>query len=318
MRIAIIMDPIESINIAKDTTFAMLIEAQTRGFDLWYCTAAQLFFAENQARAMMHPIAVHPDPTCWFTRGDAQVCDLKNFDVILMRKDPPFDINYIYATYFLDHAKKDGCLVINDPSSLRDCNEKLFITWFPEWMPPTLVSSQRQQIRDFHHTHQDIICKPLDGMGGAFIFRVKPDGDNLNVIIETLTDQGRRPCMIQRYLPQIAEGDKRILMINGEPVPYTLARIPSAGDLRGNLAAGGQGKAQPLSQQEEKLARAIGPTLKKRGLFFVGVDVIGEYITEINVTSPTCVQEISKQSGYPVMQKFFDALSAKSKDNRRF
>lgn len=308
MRIAVIMDPIWHIKPHKDTTFAMLLEAQARGFSIWYLTAEQLFMSDGLVRCTAQPIQVNETTQTYFNLGTSQPFVLSDFDLVLMRKDPPFDMNYIYATYLLESAQSAGLFVVNNPKSLRDCNEKLFATQFPQFMPPTLVTSQAHLIHDFHQQHQDIICKPLDGMGGASIFRIGADGLNLNVVIDTLTHQQRQPCMIQKYLPQIAQGDKRILMINGNPIPYVLARIPCSGDIRGNLAAGGRGEVRALTSEEKNIATAIGSELVQRGLFFVGLDMIGLKITEINVTSPTCAREIQQQSGYPVMSVFFDAL----------
>jgi glutathione synthase len=251
---------------------------------------------------------VRDQATDYFTLGDAHEQPLADFEVIMMRKDPPFDMEYVYATYMLELAEQRGSLVVNKPQSLRDCNEKLFTAWFAEYTPPTIVSRRAEQIRAFHQQHGDIILKPLDGMGGASIFRVAADGTNLGVIIETLTNHGQQYAMVQRYLPAIKDGDKRILMIDGEAMPYALARVPSAGETRGNLAAGGSGRPQPLSDSDWALARAVGPELKRRGLFLVGLDVIGDRITEINVTSPTCMREIEAAYNINIAGQLFEAI----------
>lgn len=292
IKLGIVMDPIASINIKKDSSFAMLQEAQKRGYELHYMEMADLYLDSGEAKARTRLLSVHDDKQHWFSFASEQHMPLADLDVILMRKDPPFDTEFIYATYILERAEIKGTLVVNKPQSLRDCNEKLFTAWFPELTPDTLVSRNKDLIRKFHQQHGDIILKPLDGMGGASIFRVKKDDPNLSVIIETLTEHGSRFCMAQNFLPAITEGDKRILVVDGEPVPYCLARIPAQGETRGNLAAGGRGEARPLSESDWKIARAVAPTLKEKGLIFVGLDIIGDRLTEINVTSPTCAREI--------------------------
>jgi glutathione synthase len=258
--------------------------------------------------ARARAVTVRDQATDYFTLGEANEQPLADFDVIMMRKDPPFDMEYVYATYMLELAEQRGSLVVNKPQSLRDCNEKLFTAWFAELTPPTIVSRRAEHIRAFHQQHGDIILKPLDGMGGASIFRVAADGANLGVIIETLTNHGQRYAMVQRYLPAIKDGDKRILMIDGEAMPYALARVPSAGETRGNLAAGGSGRPQPLSDSDWALARAVGPELKRRGLLLVGLDVIGDRITEINVTSPTCMREIEAAYNINIAGQLFEAI----------
>lgn len=292
------MDPITSINIKKDTSFAMLLEAQRRGWELHYMEMNDLYLHAGDGCARTRLLQVQEDKQAWFSFGAEQHLKLQDLSVILMRKDPPFDTEYIYATYILERAEVKGTLVVNKPQSLRDCNEKLFTSWFPELTPDTLVSRSATHLRQFHQQHGDIILKPLDGMGGASIFRVKQDDANLSVIIETLTEHGSRFCMAQNFLPAIKQGDKRILLVDGEPVPYCLARIPAQGETRGNLAAGGRGEARPLSESDWKIARAVAPTLKEKGLIFVGLDVIGDRLTEINVTSPTCAREI--EAAFPV------------------
>ena len=302
------MDPIGSINIKKDTSFAMLLGAQARGYEIFYMEMADLYLQNGKPMAQMRRLTVQEDPQNWFNLQEQENIGLGELDVILMRKDPPFDSEFLYATQMFELAEQTGTLVVNKAQSLRDFNEKLFTSWFPELIPDPLVTRSSKLIREFHTTHQDMICKPLDGMGGTSIFRVKPDGNNLGVIIETLTQLGTQYAMFQRYLPEIKEGDKRILIIDGQVVPYALARLPQKGETRGNLAAGGTGRAQPLSESDFKLANSIAPLLVEKGLIFVGLDVIGDRITEINVTSPTCVREI--QAAYPIdiIAMLFDAI----------
>ncbi|OWO83590.1 glutathione synthase [Photorhabdus luminescens] len=292
IKIGIVMDPISSINIKKDTSFAMLLEAQRRGWELHYIEMSDLYLHQGEARARTRLLQVENRPQQWYQFDKEQDLALETLDVILMRKDPPFDTEYIYATYILERAEEKGTLIVNKPQSLRDCNEKLFTAWFPDLTPDTLVTRNAVQLREFHQKHGDVIFKPLDGMGGASIFRLKKDDPNVGVIIETLTEHGNRFCMAQNFLPAIKEGDKRVLIVDGEPIPYCLARIPAQGETRGNLAAGGRGEARPLSESDWAIARAVAPTLKEKGLIFVGLDIIGDKLTEINVTSPTCAREI--------------------------
>ncbi|MCL5255839.1 MAG: glutathione synthase [Gammaproteobacteria bacterium] len=310
IRVAIVMDPIASITTYKDTSFRIALEAQARGYELLYLELADMFIEQGTAKARVRPLQVWDRSENYYQLGADQVVNMGDLDVIFMRKDPPFDIEFVYATHLLDLAARDGALVVNRPQSLRDCSEKLFTAWFPDLIPATLVSRSTKQIREFHQQHKDIILKPLDGMGGASIFRVDADGANLGVIIETLTNHGKRFAMVQEYLPAIKDGDKRILIINGEPVPYSLARIPSAGETRGNLAAGGSGRPQPLSDSDLALAKKIGPVLKEKGLYLVGLDVIGDRITEINVTSPTCMREIENAYQINIAGQLFDAVLA--------
>ncbi|MDX7990025.1 glutathione synthase [Xenorhabdus littoralis] len=292
IKLGIVMDPISSINIKKDTSFAMLLEAQKRGWEIHYMEMNDLYLHQGEARARTRLLTVEENPQQWYQFGSEQEIALDTLQVILMRKDPPFDTEYIYATYILERAEVKGSLIVNKPQSLRDCNEKLFTAWFPELTPDTLVTRNAKNLREFHQKHGDVIFKPLDGMGGASIFRLKQDDANVGVIIETLTEHGSRYCMAQNFLPAIKEGDKRVLVIDGEPVPYCLARIPAQGETRGNLAAGGRGEARPLSESDWAIARAVAPVLKEKGLIFVGLDIIGDRLTEINVTSPTCAREI--------------------------
>jgi glutathione synthase len=308
IKLGIVMDPIQSINIKKDTSFAMLLEAQQRGYELYYMEMGDLYLEQGISYATMRPLSVRQDYDSWFTFGDVVDQPLHELDVILMRKDPPFDTEFIYATYLLERAEEQGTLIVNKPQSLRDANEKLFTAWFAEHTPTTLVTRSAAKLRAFHQQHQDVILKPLDGMGGASIFRMKQDDPNVGVIIETLTEHGSRYCMAQAFLPAIKDGDKRVLVIDGEPIPYCLARIPSQGETRGNLAAGGRGEPRALTEADWKIARAVGPTLKAKGLIFVGLDIIGDRLTEINVTSPTCVREIEAQFDINICGLLMDAI----------
>ncbi|MGL5489528.1 MAG: glutathione synthase [Shewanella sp.] len=311
IKLGIVMDPINEINIKKDSSFAMLMAAQERGYQLFYMEMADLAIVNGVAMGNMRPLKVMNDVNHWFELGEAKDTPLSELNVVLMRKDPPFDTEYIYATYMLERAEEQGVLIVNKPQSLRDANEKLFTAWFSEFTPETIVTRDANRIRAFHQAKGDIILKPLDGMGGTSIFRVKQDDPNLGVIIETLTQYGNQYAMAQAFIPEITKGDKRILVVDGEPVPYALARIPKKGETRGNLAAGGSGVAQPLSDSDWKIARAIGPELKKRGLIFVGLDVIGDKLTEINVTSPTCIREIQAAFDVDITGMLFDAIEAR-------
>ncbi|WP_413486204.1 glutathione synthase [Shewanella baltica] len=311
IKLGIVMDPISEINIKKDSSFAMLMAAQDRGYQLFYMEMADLAMVNGVAMANMRPLTVINDASKWFELGESQDTPMSELDVILMRKDPPFDTEFIYATYMLERAEEQGVLIVNKPQSLRDANEKLFTAWFSEFTPETIVTRDAKRIRAFHQAKGDIILKPLDGMGGTSIFRVKQDDPNLGVIIETLTSYGQQYAMAQAFIPEITKGDKRILVVDGEPVPYALARIPMKGETRGNLAAGGSGVAQPLSESDWAIARAIGPELKKRGLIFVGLDVIGDKLTEINVTSPTCIREIQAAFDVDITGMLMDAIEAR-------
>ena len=295
IKLGIVMDPIASINIKKDSSFAMLLEAQRRGYELHYMEMGDLYLINGEARARTRTLSVEQNYDKWYEFTGEQDLQLADLDVILMRKDPPFDTEFIYATYILERAEEKGTLIVNKPQSLRDCNEKLFTAWFSDLTPETLVTRNKAQLKAFWEKHTDIILKPLDGMGGASIFRVKEGDPNLGVIAETLTEHGTRYCMAQNYLPAIKDGDKRVLVVDGEPVPYCLARIPQGGETRGNLAAGGRGEPRPLTESDWKIARQVGPTLKEKGLIFVGLDIIGDRLTEINVTSPTCIREIEAE-----------------------
>lgn len=302
------MDPIDRINIKKDTSFAMLLEAQARGWSLHYMELNDLFLRNGQAYARSRAVQVERNPAQWHRFSNEQTIALADLDVILMRKDPPFNQEYIYATYILEQAEREGVYVVNKPQSLRDANEKMYTAWFPQCCTETLVARDPQKIRDFLNEHQEIILKPLDGMGGASIFYVREQDPNLSVILETMTEHATRFIMAQKYLPAVRDGDKRILMVNGEPVPYCLARIPATGESRGNLAAGGRGEGRPLSQRDRWIADQVGPTLREKGLVFVGLDVIGDYLTEVNVTSPTCVQELDAQFGLNISGQLMDHI----------
>ncbi|CAI8927571.1 MULTISPECIES: glutathione synthase [Pseudomonas] len=313
VRLGIVMDPIARISYKKDSSLAMLLAAQERGWSLFYMEQQDLYQGAGQARARMRPLKVFADPEHWFELDAEQDCALSELDVILMRKDPPFDMEFVYSTYLLEQAEAAGVLVVNRPQSLRDCNEKLFATLFPQCTPPTLVSRRADILREFVNQQGDTILKPLDGMGGTSIFRHRPGDPNLSVILETLTGNGTQQIMAQGYLPAIKDGDKRILMIDGEPVPYCLARIPASGETRGNLAAGGRGEARPLTDRDRWIAEQVGPTLREKGLLFVGLDVIGEHLTEINVTSPTCIREIDNAFGTKIGVQLMDAIDRKLK-----
>ena len=286
------MDPISQIKYHKDTSLALLTAAQTRGHSLFYMEMNDLFLDDGIAKANAKKLTVFADENNWFKLEDQKNIHLGDLDAMLMRKDPPFDNQYIYATYILEQAQSCGTLVVNRPQSLRDCNEKVFATQFPQCCPPVLVSRDSQRLKSFHEKHHDVIYKPLDGMGGSQIFRCKADDPNVSVVIETLTAYESNFIMAQKFIPEITQGDKRVLIVNGKPIPYALARIPASGETRGNLAAGGKGVPQPLSERDLWIASQIAPTLVEKGLLFVGLDIIGDYLTEINVTSPTCVKEI--------------------------
>ena len=311
VRVGIVMDPIAGISYKKDSSLAMLLAAQDRGWTLFYMEQQDLYLNEGKARARMKPLNVFANPEKWFELDTETDTALSDLDVILMRKDPPFDMEFVYSTYLLEQAERDGVLIVNKPQSLRDCNEKLFATQFTQCTPPTVVSRRADVLREFAALHGDVILKPLDGMGGTSIFRHRVGDPNLSVILETLTLNGTQQIMAQGYLPAIKDGDKRILMIDGEPVDYCLARIPAQGETRGNLAAGGRGEARPLSEKDRWIAAQVGPTLREKGLLFVGLDVIGEHLTEINVTSPTCIREIDNAFGTNIGALLMDAIERK-------
>jgi glutathione synthase len=309
--LGVVMDPISSINYNKDTTLALLLAAQRRGYKLFYMEQQHLFLENGNPRAEVRPLKVMENPFKWYELKESSSIPLEELDAVLMRKDPPFDAEFIYSTYILEAAERRGTLIVNKPQSLRDCNEKVFATEFPECTPPLLVSRDERRLKKFLAEHLDVVFKPLDGMGGTSIFRVTQDDQNLNVILETLTKNGSETIMAQKYLPEITTGDKRILVVDGTVIPYCLARIPADGEFRGNLAAGGQGLVQPLSDRDRWIAEQIAPILKEKGLIFVGLDVIGDYLTEINVTSPTCVREIDNAEGTGIGELLLDAIDAR-------
>ncbi|WP_263081562.1 glutathione synthase [Endozoicomonas sp. Mp262] len=311
IKLGIVMDPISAINYKKDSSLAMLLAASKKGWKLFYMEQADLYQRDGKAYGSMQSLAVQANPENWYSLGERQETELAELDVILMRKDPPFDMEFIYSTYILEQAEAAGTLIVNKPQSIRDCNEKYFATLFPQCTPPVMVARSARLIRDFIEEHQDVVLKPLDGMGGASIFRTHLRDPNLSVIIETLTNHGQQQAMVQKFIPDIKAGDKRILMIDGEPVPYALARIPAKGELRGNLAAGGSGVGQELSDKDRWIAEQVGPVLKEKGLLFVGLDVIGDYLTEINVTSPTCIRELDNQFGISIADQLMDRIEEK-------
>ena len=320
-RVAFVMDPIGTLNLKKDSTLAMVRAAQVRGWGVDYLTLADISLEGGEVVGRVRELALTEafastmaakdaeDGFC--TLGEERAVPLGDFDVVMMRKDPPFDMEYIYATYLLERAQAQGTLVVNRPDSLRDCNEKFFATEFTDCTPPLIVARRQDLLMDFHAEHGDVVFKKLDGMGGMSIFRVREDDPNLRVVIETLTDRGAQQIMAQRFVPEISAGDKRILLIDGEPVPYALARIPMQGESRGNLAAGGSGVGQPLSERDRFIAERVGPELRRRGLTFVGIDVIGDYLTEINVTCPTCVRELDAAFDLDIAGDLLDSIGGR-------
>ncbi len=308
VKLGVVMDPISEITVKKDSTLAMLLAAQARGWSLEYMELNDLFFRDGICYGRMRPLVVRDDRQDWFDLGESETRPLSQLDVVLMRKDPPFDMEYIYATYLLERAEQTGVLVVNKPQSLRDANEKMYTAWFPQCCPPTLVTRELSRLYEFLNVEKQIIVKPLDGMGGASIFRINEGESNTNVIFETMTRHQRRFIMAQRFLPEIRDGDKRVLLINGEPLPYALARVPAEGDSRGNLAAGATGVGVELGERERWIAAQIGPAVRDKGLLFVGLDVIGDHVTEINVTSPTCIRELDAIYGLDIGAQLMDAI----------
>jgi glutathione synthase len=308
MKLGVVMDPIAVINYKKDSTLAMLLEAQHRGYALYYFELTDLFLRDGKAFGHAKALTVFADPKKWYAMDDAGIVPLASLDIILMRKDPPFNSEYIYSTYILEQAEQQGVLVVNKPQALRDANEKIYTAWFPQCTPPTLVTRNIKLLREFFQEQQDIVCKPVDGMGGTSIFHLMPDDPNAMVIFETLTKRETEFVMAQKFIPEITTGDKRILLIDGEPIAHALARIPAKGEWRGNLAAGARGVAQPLTDRDRYICSQVGPVLKKKGLYFVGIDVIGDYLTEINVTSPTCIRELDEQCNLNISAQLFDSL----------
>ena len=307
--LGVLMDPIHAINYSKDTTLSILLAAQKQGYRLFYMEQQDLFLENSLPFAEVRPLRVFENPDCWYELDSPSAVPLDELNAVLMRKDPPFDAEYIYTTYILEAAERRGTLIVNRPQSLRDCNEKVFATEFPQCTPPLLVSRSLKRLKNFLQEQQDVVFKPLDGMGGTSIFRVKAGDLNLNVILETLTNYGNQTIMAQKYLPEIADGDKRVLIVDGEVIPYCLARIPSNSDFRGNLAAGGKGEVRPLSEKDQWIAEQVAPVLIERGLLFVGLDIIGDSLTEINVTSPTCVQEIDRAKNTAIGDKLIEAIN---------
>lgn len=316
MKIGIIMDPITGINTKKDSSLAMLLAAQARNWEIYYMEMNDLYLIGDEPHARMRRLSVMDDIDHWFEFNGETSGLLADLDVVLMRKDPPFDLEYIYVTYLLDHLQQQGKVIVNNPESLRNANEKLFITHFPQCIPPTLVTRETAKIRSFIDEHEDIILKPLDSMGGASIFRIRSNDPNLAVIIETLTNNEQRFAMGQKFIPEITDGDKRILLIDGEPVPYALARIPREGETRGNLAKGAIGKGIELDDRDKWICDQVGTVLSKMGLIFVGIDVIGKYLTEINVTSPTCIRELDKIYGIDIAGQLMDAIEKRVHSER--
>ena len=311
MKLAFIVDPLASLKAYKDSSIAMMRAAASRGHAIFTLGADSMYVRAGSVHAQVLEIEVSGDDDAWYAaRGEPVAARLAEFDFVLMRKDPPFDQQYYYATLLLERAQAEGAQVVNDPRALRDWNEKLAILRFPQFTPPTLVASDMARVHEFIDEHADVVVKKLDGMGGAMIFRVSAQDPNRNVIVETITDMGARTVMAQRYVPEIAQGDKRVLVIDGEPFSHCLARIPRAGETRGNLAAGGRGEARPLSPRDREIGEAVGRELVKAGIVFAGLDVIGDYLTEVNVTSPTCIVEIAAQTGADAAAGFMEALGA--------
>jgi glutathione synthase len=316
-KIGVVMDPIGSIYAYKDTTLALLLEAQRRGWDLHYMEQNHLFLRDGESFAHMYPLRVKDDNADWFELGDPSTQPLSFLDVILMRKDPPFDMEYVYTTYLLEQAQQEGVLVVNKPQGLRDANEKMFTAWFPQCLPPTLVTRQAGQIREFLDEQGDIILKPLNGMGGTSVFRLRQGDPNVGVVIETLTGHERCFAMAQLFVPEIVDGDKRILLVDGEPIPYGLARTPPPGETRANLAVGGKGHGVALSDRDRWICEQVASTLKEKGLLFVGLDIIGDYLTEINVTSPTCIRELDAIYDINISAKLMDCIAARLRTSSR-
>lgn len=316
LKLGVVMDPIGSIAFHKDSTLALLLEAQARGWELYYMEQADLFLRDGETQARARRLKVAADPKHWFEFSAETTTPLTALDAILMRKDPPFDMQYLYTTTLLERAEARGVLVVNKPQALRDCNEKLFTAWFPSLAPPTLVTRDAARLRDFLAEHGDVILKPLDAMGGTSVFRLRAGDPNVNVVIETLTHDETEYTMAQRFIPEIAAGDKRILLVDGTPVPYALARIPAPGETRGNLAAGGRGIGVPLSARDRAICAEVGPVLRERGLLFAGLDVIGDWLTEINVTSPTCIRELDQLYGLNISAMLMDAIAARRAHGR--
>ena len=322
-KIAFLMDPLSSLNTKKDSTLAMINAAQKKGLEVFYLEQRDIFLSGDKIMGSFRTLKIDPQilkknfatnpEKSWYNLGERIFMDLAEMNIVMLRKDPPFNMNYIYTTYLLERAEASGALVVNRPASVRDCNEKLFATSFPQCCPPLIVSSEKSRLLDFYKAEGSVVFKKLDGMGGDSVFRVTQNDPNANVIIETLTQKGAEPIMAQKFLPEIADGDKRILMLDGQPIPHALARIPSEGEARGNLAAGGTAEARPLTQRDRWISEQVGPELKRRGLTFVGIDVIGDYLTEINVTCPTCIRELDEQVGLNISDDVIEACVSQLK-----
>ena len=311
IKLGVVMDPIGDINFHKDSTLAMLLAAGKRGWELYYMEQGDLYLQDNRCLAKLARLHVRADETDWFSLSDRHTTPLDELDVVLMRKDPPVDMEFLYTTFLLERAEAHGALVINKPAAIRNANEKLYTAWFSQCCAPARVSRDMQVLKEFLAEHNDIIVKPLDGMGGASVFRIQQNDPNANVILETITANGTTSAMAQRFIPEITAGDKRILMINGEPFPHALARIPASGETRGNLAAGGRGEGVDLSERDHWICEQVGPALREQGLLFVGLDVIGDYLTEINVTSPTCIRELDKLYNADIAGQLIDVINTK-------
>jgi glutathione synthase len=313
IKLGVVMDPIGAIHFHKDSTLAMLLSAQARGWELYYMEQPDLFLQDARCLAKLGRLVVRNDENDWFSLSEPYTAPLDELDVVLMRKDPPVDMEYLYTTFLLERAEAHGALIVNRPAAVRNASEKLYTAWFRDCCPPTRVSRDKKLLKAFLEEQDDIIVKPLNGMGGASVFRVRQGDPNANVILETITDNGRQTAMAQRYIPEISAGDKRILMIDGKPFPHALARIPAAGETRGNLAAGGSGKGVDLSDRDRWICDQVGPALREQGLLFVGIDVIGDYLTEINVTSPTCIRELDSIYGADIAGELMDAIEIRLK-----
>ena len=310
IKLGVIMDPLHKIHYKKDSTLAMLWEAERRGWEIYYLEQQDVYFSENKVLGRTRQLHVFQDPEAWYTLSEPETLPLAQLNIILMRKDPPFNMEYIYTTYLLELAEQTGVRIYNKPQSIRDCNEKFYTTYFPQCCPPTLITCDLTLLRNFIKEHKKIIIKPLDTMGGSGIFYLKEDDINISVALELLTQQGARFIMAQMFIPEIALGDKRIILINGKPVAYALARIPKQGELRGNLVAGARGVAQALTTRDQWICEQVGPTLREKGLMFVGLDVIGNYLTEINVTSPTGIRELENAQDLNISATLLDEIEA--------
>ena len=315
-KLAVIMDPLQNITPHKDSSLAMILEAQARGFEVFFGDLNDIWLEKDVPRGRLSKVKVFDNPDHWFDVGETLELDLGELDVILMRKDPPFDIQYVFSTYVLEQAQRQGTVVVNHPQGLRDANEKAFLAWFPDCVPATLIARSLEQMREFISQHKKVVVKPLDMMGGRSVFATSVEDGNHNVIFETVSDYGKRYTMLQQYLPEISEsGDRRILLIDGQPIPFALARIPAVGDHRGNMDAGARVEVHPLTDREQEICAQIGPRLRDKGLLFAGIDIIGGYMTELNVTSPTGIRELQRETGLPIAGHLFDAILSRCRTN---